>query len=182
MDDVCQERLYCIRWRRPDGTKVYAAPNASDLKREAEVLRLLRSNADRWWRAGIIPEGATDPKVATRPRSRFALGAGRTGTIYSPRDNSRKRSTHRADDERSTGSIAVAAMLAAGRVANWNSRLCGWDSSGANEGGTQVFRIRRSIRSVQLLGAPAPKLDYRLADRRTVVKDALDCAGHNGPG
>lgn len=184
-DDVYQERLYCIRWRRPDGTKVYAAPNDSDLKREDEVLRLLRSHADKWWRAGIIPEvripeggDKTDEPIRTRgwtywhhlftPRQLLANGL----LIDAMRNGDR--------------AIAVAAMLAAGRVANWNSRLCGWDSSGANEKGNQVFQNQAlnpiysfSVRPLEKLATAWPIFDQWkdalvATDTTVQVADARD--------
>jgi adenine-specific DNA methylase len=39
--DVFQERLYCIRWSNAEGERRYAAPNESDLAREAKVIELL---------------------------------------------------------------------------------------------------------------------------------------------
>ena len=56
--DVFQERLYCIRWIDAQGNKRYAAPDASDLAREARVLELLRERFADWQREGFIPSKA----------------------------------------------------------------------------------------------------------------------------
>ncbi|WP_295400137.1 DUF1156 domain-containing protein [uncultured Thiocystis sp.] len=68
--DVFQERLYCIRWAKtvieilPNGkqkktiVRRYAAPDATDLAREAKVLELLRERFDAWQREGFIPSRA----------------------------------------------------------------------------------------------------------------------------
>ena len=53
--DVFQERLYCVRWvktviknGKPKEVRRYAAPDASDLAREAKVLALLRDRFVDW--------------------------------------------------------------------------------------------------------------------------------------
>src|SRR5207244_1274584 len=52
--DVFQERLYCIRWINSDGKRRYAAPDESDVAREAKVLALLRERFNDWQREGFI--------------------------------------------------------------------------------------------------------------------------------
>src|SRR4030042_1076197 len=55
-DDALQERLYCIRWVDPaTGEKCYRAPTPADLKREVEVLRLLKERFQDWQAKGFIP-------------------------------------------------------------------------------------------------------------------------------
>ena len=56
--DVFQERLYCIRWINAEGKRRYAAPDATDLAREAKVLELLRERFADWQREGFIPSKA----------------------------------------------------------------------------------------------------------------------------
>lgn len=63
--DVFQERLYCIRWvktvmknGKPKEIRRYAAPDFSDLTREARVLKLLRERFTDWQREGFIPSKA----------------------------------------------------------------------------------------------------------------------------
>ena len=61
-DDVLQERLYCIRWVDPEtGEKYYRAPTEADLKREAEVLRLLKERFQDWQAKGFIPCRKIEP-------------------------------------------------------------------------------------------------------------------------
>jgi putative DNA methylase len=54
-DDVLRERLYCVRWAKPDGKRVYAAPDAEDLAREAKALELVRANFTDWQAKGYLP-------------------------------------------------------------------------------------------------------------------------------
>ena len=56
-DDVLQERLYCIRWVDPEtGEKYYRAPTEADLKREAQVLQLLKERFADWQAKGYHPQ------------------------------------------------------------------------------------------------------------------------------
>lgn len=63
IDDVFQERLYCIRWTEKylDQTgnnqihRYYRAPNEKDLQREQRVLFLLRERFHDWQEKGFLP-------------------------------------------------------------------------------------------------------------------------------
>lgn len=54
-DDVLQERLYCVRWATPKGERVYAAPDADDILREAKVLKLVETHLEEWQAEGYLP-------------------------------------------------------------------------------------------------------------------------------
>ena len=78
-DDALQERLYCIRWVDPEtGEKCYRAPTEADLKREAEVLRLLKERLRDWQAKGFIPCRKIEMGAPKR-MSRFAHAAGPAG-------------------------------------------------------------------------------------------------------
>ena len=64
-DDVFQERLYCIRWRRPDGTRVYRAPTAFDLMNEQQALALVTARLETWWAQGFLPSRRIEPGYNT---------------------------------------------------------------------------------------------------------------------
>lgn len=62
LDDVFQERLYCIRWAkqveingRKELIRRYAAPTEADLKRKEKVLALLRERFADWQAKGYLP-------------------------------------------------------------------------------------------------------------------------------
>ncbi|MDX2249186.1 MAG: anti-phage-associated DUF1156 domain-containing protein [Bacteroidia bacterium] len=71
-EDTFQERLYCIRYLEPDGTRHYLAPDENDLAREQKVLNLLRERFDQWQEKGFIPSAKipsgdkTDEPIRTR--------------------------------------------------------------------------------------------------------------------
>ena len=146
--DVFQERLYCIRWVKtvtgPDGksreVRRYAAPEAADLTRESRVLELLRERFAGWQREGFIPsraipEGGDKTEEPIRNR-----GWTHWHHLFTPR----QLLTHgllaeKSEQLASSRAAKVGCLLGLGRMANWDSRLCVWDSSPANEKGTLVF-------------------------------------------
>jgi hypothetical protein len=81
-DDVFQERLYCIRWRRrmalsrSGGEQVaLCAPTAADLEREERVLALLRERFHVWQEKGYIPTMRIEPGDNTDQPIREGLDA-----------------------------------------------------------------------------------------------------------
>ncbi|MFH1445935.1 MAG: anti-phage-associated DUF1156 domain-containing protein, partial [Chloroflexota bacterium] len=63
VDDIFQERLYCIRWvetiinknEKEQSQRHYRAPNSEDNKRESKVFDLLRERFEDWQAKGYIP-------------------------------------------------------------------------------------------------------------------------------
>ncbi len=146
--DVFQERLYCIRWVKTvtsrDGKtreiRRYAAPEEADLRREADVLALLRERFAEWQRQGFIPskpipDGGDKTEEPIRNR-----GWTYWHHLFTPR----QLLTHGLLAENS-GRLAqskeakVGCLLGLGRIANWDSRLCRWRPDPAGEGVLDVF-------------------------------------------
>lgn len=145
--DVFQERLYCIRWvktvmrnGKPKEIRRYAAPDASDLMREAKVLDLLSERFSDWQREGFIPSKPipsggekTEEPIRTRgwthwhhlftPRQLLTHG------LLAEISGRLSRSRH----------ARAACLLGIGRMADWNSRLSAWMFHAGNEKGNQVF-------------------------------------------
>lgn len=138
--DVFQERLYCIRWVNSDGTRRYAAPDTTDLAREAQVSALLRERFATWQRNGFIPSRAmpeggdkTDEPIRTRGWTHWHH-------LFTPRQLLiigllAEISQNLADNQ----GKAVANLLGIGRLANWSSRLCRWHTGMAHDKGEDVF-------------------------------------------
>jgi adenine-specific DNA methylase len=131
---VFQERLYCIRWAktvtrngRPKLERRFAAPDAADLAREAQVIALLRERFAEWQIEGFIPSKAipvggdkTEEPIRTRgwthwhqlftPRQLLTYGCYLShGTVAASKE------------------ARVALLLKLGVQANWNSKLCTWN-------------------------------------------------------
>lgn len=144
--DVFQERLYCVRWvktvirnGKPKEIRRYAAPDAGDLSREAQVLSLLRERFDDWQQKGFIPskviaEGYnTDQPIRERGWTHWHH-------LFTPR----QLLTHGLLAEKSftlasSKAAKVGCLLGLGRMADWNARLSAWMFHAGNEKGNQVF-------------------------------------------
>ena len=138
--DVFQERLYCIRWISPEGIRRYAAPDESDLGREARVLELLSERFTDWQRKGFIPSKAlpqdgdkTEEPIRTRGWTHWHH-------FFTPRQlllhGLLAESAYRKVASRE---CTVAVMLGLGNLSNWNSRLSSWLQQRGNEKGNNTF-------------------------------------------
>jgi len=150
-DDVFQERLYCIRWAKEvleenslgqmvrKTVRRYAAPDEVDLMREAKVLEILQERFFDWQRKGFIPSKAIVSGYNTEQPIRE-----RGWTYWHHLFTPRQLLTHGvlaeigAIQSKSIKSL-IGCILGLGRMANWDSKLCLWDTSPANEKGKDVF-------------------------------------------
>jgi len=147
-DDALQERLYCIRWVDPEtGEKCYRAPTQADLKREADVLRLLKERFQDWQVKGFIPCRKIEPGAKTDEPIR-TRGWTHWHHLYNPRQLLIIGLFQElAAQTAKTQPVGAALLLGIGRLANWNSRLCIWDSSSANEKGTFTY-INQALNTI----------------------------------
>jgi putative DNA methylase len=143
-DDIFQERLYCIRWKevytneksQEKTRKHYCSVTETDLDRERKVLHLLDQYFHDWQEKGFIPS-----KRITHGNETTRLFRERGWTSWHHLFNPRQLLTNGlilncfTQDK----TIAAAFALGAARLAQWNSRLCRWDSSAANEKGAESF-------------------------------------------
>jgi adenine-specific DNA methylase len=151
--DVFQERLYCVRWVETywdinaKGEAVekkrrhYCAVTKDDLAREQQVLKLLKERFSDWQLKGYIPNrkierggDKTEEPIRTRGWSYWHH-------LFTPRQLFwqgllREEMQHLA---KGVKEIEVAALLMAGMLANFNSKLCIWDKSLAKSGGIGAF-------------------------------------------
>jgi putative DNA methylase len=139
-NDALQERLYCIRWVDSEsGEKCYRAPTPADLKREAEVLCLLKERFHNWQAKGFIPDRKIEPGAKTDEPIR-TRGWTHWHHLYNPRQLLMIGLFQElAAQSAKTQPVGAALLLGIGRMADWFSRLCVWDSSTANEKGTHIF-------------------------------------------
>lgn len=133
--DVFQERLYCIRWAKtvmrdgkPKLERRYAAPDAADLAREAQVLALLRDRFADWQRDGFIPsktipEGGDETARLYRER-----GWSHWHHLFTPRQLLTYGCYLSHTAHETSKVVRTALLLKLGVQANWNSRLCIWNA------------------------------------------------------
>lgn len=163
--DVFQERLYCVRWvktttrnGKPKEIRRYAAPDDTDLQREANVLALLREHFADWQRQGFIPSKPIPERGAETDRLFRERGWTHWHHLFTPRQLLThgllgKISSRLAESKEAK----VGCLLGLGRMANWDSRLCLWDSSPANEKGKDVFLNQALNTLVSFSGRPLGK-------------------------
>ncbi len=155
--DVFQERLYCIRWGKtvkrngkPKQVRRYAAPEAADLARESRTLELLRERFAGWQREGFIPSKPVPEKGAETDRLFRERGWTHWHHLFTPR----QLLTHGLLAEISAKAATskqtqVGCILAAGRLANWNSRLCQWlQSQGGGIGGGKATFANQALNTL----------------------------------
>ncbi|HAG11397.1 MAG TPA: DNA methylase [Desulfotomaculum sp.] len=146
-EDVFQERLYCIRWvytcEDEEGKTIteryYSAPDEDDLRREELVLELLQERFAEWQEKGYIPSRRIEPGYNTDQPLRE-----RGWTHWHHLFNHRQLLLNallidNAFSNFTTENILLSFLFSMGRCSDWNSKLCRWDSSSANEKMAQTF-------------------------------------------
>lgn len=160
-DDVFQERLYCIRYVEtyyldpqgrevtvkpgdavPEGTKLltrrfYVAPDAADLEREARVLALLQEHFADWQEKGYLPSKKIDPGYNTDQPIRE-----RGWAYWHQLFNVRQLLINGLFKEVSSFTpveLEKQITFLTGKLANWNCKLCVWDSYPTTETSMQTF-------------------------------------------
>jgi putative DNA methylase len=138
--DVFQERLCCIRWVDPiSGRRVFRAPTKEDLEREARVRSLLQERLQVWQEAGYVPSNKVEPGH-DNGRPIRARGWTYWHHFFNPRQLLvGGEYARQATEAAKTVEEKATLLLAVGRYANWNSRLTGWISDGANEKSRETF-------------------------------------------
>lgn len=151
--DTFQERLYCVRWvetfwtTNANGYDVektirhYCSVTAEDLNREKLVLDLLKERFGNWQEKGYIPNRIierggekTEEPIRTRGWSYWHH-------LFTPRQLFwqgllREKMHHLSN---SVKEVEVSALLMAGMLANFNSKLCIWNTNLAKSGGIGCF-------------------------------------------
>ncbi len=151
-DDVFQERLYCVRWvetyfeKNRQGKLVektrrhYCSVTEDDIKREKQVLKLLQERFAEWQEKGYIPSRKIEPGYNTDQPIR-ERGWTHWHHLFNPRQllvHGLLSEYHNSKSFRSIRAY-LALLLNIGICANFNSKLCIWDSSLAKSGGMGAF-------------------------------------------
>jgi len=148
LDDVFQERLYCVRWietridkktGKPRTTKHYRAVTAHDLAREQLTLNILRQRFADWQKKGFIPSLKIESGFNTDQPIR-ERGWTHWHHLFRPRQLLIHGSFSELQLRLFSGQAeSVGVLLGVGRLADWDSKLTRWDSSAANEKVAQTF-------------------------------------------
>lgn len=145
--DTFQERLYCVRWtyeiEQKNGKfkeiRYYATVEDEDLEKEQKVVDLLKENFDEWQKEGYIPSTQIQPGDKTDEPIR-TRGWTHWHHLFNPRQLLLHGLFGQITNELSdTDLYQVINILGIGRCADWNGKLCRWDSSAGNERVAQTF-------------------------------------------
>ena len=141
LDDIFQERLYCIRWeeeyRDENGNERYrshyCAPDENDAKREQLVFDLLKERFADWQERGFIPRKRIELGNET---TRLLRERGWTHWhhLFTPRQLLIHGLFLSIIEEMDLDlATHVASILAVGRCCERNSRLCIWGAGASRE-------------------------------------------------
>ncbi len=184
--DVFQERLYCIRWRKPDGTRAYRAPTVFDRRNEAKVLELLKDRLELWWEQGFVPSKRIEPGYNTDQPIR-ERGWTHWHHLFTPR----QLLVHGllGSNAAKTEQGAIAGFLLVSRIADWDSRMSVWlpSQGGGIGGGKNTFLnmalntlfnySTRPIQGLRSLQIDVPS--YSTAPSSVIVSDARSITAIN---
>lgn len=146
-NDVFQERLYCIRYVKEytdeKGNKktkrYYTAPTKEDLQREEKVIKLLKERFKHWQDKGYIPSAKIEEGYNTNQPIR-ERGWQYWHQLFNPRQLLINGLFAKKSSEMANGRKEKAiGLLGVNKLTNWNSKLSGWISDGANEKGRDTF-------------------------------------------
>ncbi len=117
----------------------YAAPDAEDLRREEEVLKILSSKFTDWQSKGHLPSMPIEPGDKTEEPIR-TRGYTYWHHLFNPRQLLMLGLfSYLSDAMQFKGATDAGCILAIGRMANFNSRLSKWHPQGAKETGADTF-------------------------------------------
>jgi putative DNA methylase len=168
-DDVLQERLYCVRWATPDGSRVYAAPDADDLAREAKALKLVQANLADWQAKGYLPStpiprggDKTEEPIRTRGWTHWHH-------LFTPRQLFMLASfiQHAVEPDPTDALRVGAAAVGVGAAVDNLSRMCGINAHASKgPGSTRNVFFNQALNPQTLFGSrPLPGIrDFLCAD------------------
>jgi putative DNA methylase len=137
-DDIYSERLYAIKYEAQDGKRYYRHPNERDLQNETKVKQIVAEHIVAWQEQGFVPSMEIEGGMKTDEVIR-----NRGWTHWHHLFNARQLLIASMFNQYAGISLdnnvrKVASLLGLNRIANWNSKLCGWDSS-REDNGKQTF-------------------------------------------
>lgn len=138
-DGVFHERLYAIKYERPDGKRYYRAPNARDLENEQKVHQILSANFAKWQNQGLIPSMEIEEGYNTSQLIR-ERGWKYWHQLFNSRQLLMIVMLQQSTEKFAASSLEVtAALLGINRCADFDSKLSRWVNSGDTEHGKQTF-------------------------------------------
>ena len=153
-DDILQERLYCIRWRKPDywddqgnmrrGDLAYREPLIFDLETEARVVEIMKTVFEEWQSEGWIPGWRIEPGTKTDEPIRT-----RGWTYWHQLFTARQLLMAGKYSMQIAGcdlKLRSALILCLGKILDTNARLCRWlGTQGGGIGGSKTVFYNQAL-------------------------------------
>lgn len=145
--DTFKERLYCIRYNKTvvcetgeeKLERYYTAPSKRDIEREKKVETLLKDRFSEWQDSGYIPNTEIELGDKTEEPLR-TRGWTYWHHLFNPRQLLINGLFLNIVDNLSENKLEmVTGLLGINKLANWNSKLCGWINDSSNEKGRDAF-------------------------------------------
>ena len=157
-NDVYKERLYAIRYERPDGNRYYRAPNEHDMINEAKVRHIVAENIAEWLKLGYIPSMSIESGYNTDQMVR-ERGWTQWHQLFNARQLFILSCFAEQIEKAPTQLIKVACILGLNKCADFSSKLCRWDPSTDKIAQTfynQAFNtlMNYGTRSLTMLSSP----------------------------
>lgn len=125
-DDVYSERLYAIRYERPDGSRYYRTPNEHDLQNESKVKQIVASNIVSWQKQGLVPSMEVEIGLETE-RLFKERGWTHWNHLYSARQLFLLSRFVEHVSLAPTPLLKVVGILGINKCADFGSKLCRWN-------------------------------------------------------
>lgn len=131
-DDVYQERLYAIKYEKPDGKRYYRAPNERDMQNEQKIESIVSENIVKWQEAGWIPSVSIESGYNTDQLIR-ERGWTHWHQLFNPRQLLEMQFLIKRISVETDKLLRTIGILGFHKCIDWNSRLCIWNSGSGNE-------------------------------------------------
>ena len=137
-DDIYSERLYAIKYEKKNGNRYYRAPSERDIQNENKVKQIVKDNIVSWQEHGLVPSMTIESGYNTDQVIR------ERGWVYwNHLFNARQLLTHSYMLLQVIASKninnKIAGLLGINKLADWDGRLCRWDSAPASEKVANTF-------------------------------------------
>jgi adenine-specific DNA methylase len=137
--DNLSDRLYCIRYEKPNGERYYVAPTASDLDRENKVRDIIADNIKEWQDDGLISSMGIENGFNTDQLIR-ERGWQYWHQLFNPRQLLTNKLILETILETATNELEYAiGVMVLNKSLDWNSKLCRWGTGQARESMAQTF-------------------------------------------
>lgn len=130
--DIYCERLYAIKYEKPDGRRYYRAPNERDLQNEAKVKQIVADNIVAWQAQGLVPSMEIESGFNTDQIIR-ERGWSRWNHLFNARQLLTIGKFAEIINNENSMLLRVVGILGLHKCADWNSRLCIWNAGVGNE-------------------------------------------------